>query len=247
MTLYFYLYSLLFTRFETTSILDKSKLYVYDVYFIEQNGDTLTKEKISFKPSDNPWKYQKEYQKEIEYIYMPDYSGLKRFIHPLKGFEKRIERNTKKSLNHKSWSNYTWINKYEKTGFVESDSILWIHPPRSNQYCYNDLTAFPEVKFNELKEGGKWESKNYILKGYPSNKEFVGIRNDSYKVERLLSYPLFSQQLEECWLIETTSTHSKLPESRANFIFHRNYGFISMEYFFYNGIKIIYKLQQIEI
>ena len=68
MTLYLYLFSLLFTRFETASILDKSKLYVYDVYFIEQNGDTLTKEKISFKPSDNPWKYQKEYQKEIELL-----------------------------------------------------------------------------------------------------------------------------------------------------------------------------------
>jgi hypothetical protein len=36
-------------------IFDSSKTFVYDAYFIEANGDTLTKEKIMFKGIDEKW------------------------------------------------------------------------------------------------------------------------------------------------------------------------------------------------
>jgi hypothetical protein len=89
---------------------DKTKIFIYEVCFIEKNGDTLTKEKIRFKGNEKPWAYQKK-QSELEIYYEPDYRGLMKFSHPFKAEKKRIERNTLKSKTRKSWANYTWIQK----------------------------------------------------------------------------------------------------------------------------------------
>lgn len=228
-----------------SKIFDTTKVFIYEALFIEKNGDTLTKEKLVLKGSDKPWVYQKK-QTELEMLYEPDFKGLESFIHPNKAWQDRRVKNTLKSKTKKSWANYTWTNKKEITGKIENDSVIWFHPPRTNQYVYTYLTAYPEVQLSQLKIGGNWKSKVIILRGYPSNEEFVGSVESDFKVGGLVSDSIDGRSISDCWKIVSTDTHSKLGESKSTFIFdEKYYGFIRMEFEYYNGIKIIFRLKEI--
>jgi len=227
-------------------IFDNKKIFTYEAFFIEKSGDTLTKEKLVLKGNDKPWLFQKKTQTELEVFYQPDSSALVNFIHPLKAERNRIARNTVKSKTKRSWANYTWLSKKEITGKIENDSVIWFHPPRSNQYIYTYLSAYPEVCFKELKIGGNWRSMVTIMKGYPNNEEFVGSVTNNFIVTGNVSDTVSGEIIEDCWLIESTDIHSKLGESKSMFIYdEKYYGFIRMEFEYYNGIKIIFRLKEV--
>jgi hypothetical protein len=229
-------------------IFDKKKVLTYEALFIEKSGDTLTKETLVLKGNDKPWMFQKKTQTELEIFYEPDSSALVNFVYPLKAERNRISRNIVKSKKKKSWANYTWLLKKETTGKIENDSILWFHPPRSNQYVYTYLSAYPEVYIKELKIGGNWRSMVTIMKGYPNNEEFVGTVTNNFIVKGKVSDTVSGEMIEDCWLIESTDIHSKLGESKSVFIFDEEYyGFIRMEFEYYNGIKIIFRLKEVTI
>jgi hypothetical protein len=226
-------------------IFNQKKVFTYDAFFIEKSGDTLTKEILVLKGNENPWQFQKT-QTELEIFYEPDSSALVNFVYPLKAERERIKRNLSKAKTKKSWANYTWLMLKETTGKIENDTILWLHPPRSNQYIYTYLSAYPEVRFNELKIGGNWQSKISIAKGFPNNEEFVGTVTNNFIVTDNLTTTVAGNSIENCWLIESSDKHSKLGESYSTFIFdEKYYGFISMEFEYYNGIKIIFNLKDV--
>jgi hypothetical protein len=172
---------------------------------------------------------------------------LVNFVYPLKA-ERESELNGiyPKQKQKKSWANYTWLVLKETTGKIENDTILWLHPPRSNQYIYTYLSAYPEVRFNKLKIGGNWQSKISIAKGFPNNEEFVGTVTNNFIVTDNLTTTVAGNSIENCWIIESSDKHSKLGESYSTFIFdEKYYGFIRMEFEYYNGIKIIFNLKEV--
>jgi hypothetical protein len=228
-------------------IFDPSKTFVYDAYFIEANGDTLTKEKIIFKDIDEKWTKIGVNQTKLKIIYKPDSLNLEKFIHPLEGFRKRIAKGKLNRANGKrGWSNYTWIDQDEVTGIVENDTLIWFHPPRSNQYKYTYLSAYPEIRFSELKPGGNWKSKLLIMRAFPSNEEFVGSIINDIKVIGTTSDSVGIKLIPICWKIESIDAHSKLGNSKSTFIFdEKYYGFIRMEFEYYNGVKIIFRLKEV--
>jgi hypothetical protein len=230
-----------------SKIFDVTKVFVYEALFIEKNGDTLTKEKLVLKGSDKPWVFQKKIQTELEILYEPDSINLEKFIHPYQAERNRIAKGKLNRIKGKrGWDNYTWIEKSEITGKIENDSILWLHPPRGNQYQYTYLTAYPQVEFKELKIGGSWKSKILIMRGYPSNKEFVGTVMNNFNVKEIVSDKVAGKIIDTCWRIESIDTHSELGESKSTFIFDENYyGFIRMEFEYYNGVKIIFRLNEV--
>jgi hypothetical protein len=248
--LFFFL--LIFTRSNlvaqnNSKIFDATKVFVYEALFIEKNGDTLTKEKLVLKGSDKPWVFQKKIQTELEILYEPDSNNVEKFIHPYQAERNRIAKGKLNRIKGKrGWDNYTWIEKSEITGKVENDSVIWLHPPRGNQYQYTYLSAYPEVQFKELKIGGKWLSNVLIMRGYPSNEEFVGKVTNNFSVKGIVSDTVSGKVIDSCWQIESIDIHSKLGESRSTFIFdEKYYGFIRMEFEYYNGIKIIFRLKEV--
>jgi len=171
------------------------------------------------------------------------------FVHPHKAEQERKERNMlkakEKAKKKKTW-NYTWIEESEITGMIETDSSIWLHPPRGNQYVYAYLSAYPKVDLNELKLGGKWGSKLYIQKGYPSNEEFTGTVENDFKVIGTGVDTVGNSEIKDCWKIESTDIHSKLGKTTSYFVFDKvYYGFVRMEFEYYNGIKIIYRLKEV--
>lgn len=213
--------------------------------FIQSNGDTLTNEKLVMLGKDKEWKYQKT-QTLIEYKYFPDTVNLKRYIDPRVAYQERKIKNIKKKTKGKrGWDNYTWIDNHEITGKVITDSSFWIHPPRSNQYAYHYMNAYTEINFNQLSLGGAWKSNLIIMRGMPSNKEFIGTKNDVFKVTEKLSIDFNGKILTDCWRIEITSKHNKQEKTTAEFIFSETHGFLKMDYLFYDGVRINYVLKDI--
>ena len=85
-----------------------------------------------------------------------------------------------------------------------------------------------------------------IMKGYPNNEEFVGSVTNNFIVTGNVSDTVSGEIIEDCWLIESTDIHSKLGESKSMFIYdEKYYGFIRMEFEYYNGIKIIFRLKEV--
>lgn len=231
----------------STGIFAEGKAYVYQVVFVKANGDTLTNEKLIMRGKDEDWHFQKK-QSQIEYQYFPDTVNLKKHIDPRAAEQKRRDKNLKKKAKGKrGWDNYTWIDKNETTGKIITDSSIWIHPPRNNQYAYHYMNAFPEIDLDELKVGGNWNSSLVTLRGIPSNEEFVGTRNDTYKVKEKLSIDFKDKNLTDCWRIEITSNHSAKGETTAEFIFSETHGFLKMDFLFYDGVRINYVLKDIVV
>lgn len=243
----FITYSLNSLAQKPSSIFAEGKEYVYQVAFIKANSDTLTNEKLIMLGKNQQWKFQKT-QSEIEFHYFPDTVSLKNYTDPRAAYEKRKTKNLKKKAKGKrGWNNYTWINYKEVTGKFITDSFIWIHPPRSNQYAYHQMNAFPEIQYNELKVGGNWNSNLFTGRGFPNNKEFVGTRKDTFEVKEKINVDFKDTTLEDCWRIEITSIHSSKGETTAEYIFSKTHGFLKMDYLFYDGVRINYVLVDIII
>jgi hypothetical protein len=230
-----------------SDIFAEGKEYIYQVVFIKADGDTLTNEKLVMLGKDEEWKYQKT-QTLIEYKYFPDSLALKEYIDPRAAYQKRRIKNLKKKAKGKrGWDNYTWIETEETTGKGTKNNVLFIHPPRDNQYAYHYMSAYPEIDYNKLKVGGKWIVKVPVLRGIPSNEEFVGTRIDTFQVTEKLSMDFKGKTLDDCWRIEITSTHSKKGETSAEYIFSETYGFLKLDFLFYDGVRINYVLKDLII
>ena len=209
-------------------IFDSLKLYEYEAIFINSKGDTLTKEKITIKSMNVPWEYQKS-QNKLYYQYFPDSIGLKYFVDPMK-------KNRK--LKKRDW------DKYEETGVIENDSCFWMHPFRSNQYVYTQIAPFPNVDFENGKIKNESLSNRLNLFGWST---FKGVIKSNYSLGSIINYNLNDQILYNCFEINAEGVHNKLGVSYLKTIFNKEYGFLEMNYLFYDKTQIKIRLKNVSL
>lgn len=219
----------------------KNRTFVYEAFFIETNGDTITREEIHFTFTDNPWKFHPEDQKDLRIYYFTDSTGINGFRHP---FEKRRKEHAryqkKKEKKKKGWENWTWIFKAEETGYILNDSIFWIHPPRNNQYLYNEISGMPHIELNKLFKDSKWKSKLIIMIGWH---EFKGSLESTYIVNQQINYIRGDINVSNAWEINVLNSHSTLGNYQSKILFDENqYGFLMFDNSFYDGKRIVLNL-----
>ena len=221
----------------------KNKTLVYEAFFIEPSGDTLTKEKIEFQFTSNPWTFKS--QEEVKFTYFTDTIAIEEFMHPFEKVRKKHERNQRKKEQKKSgWENWTWLDKTVITGYILNDSVFWIHPPRENQYIYNEISGMPQVELNQLSIGGNWKSKLIIMMGWY---DFKGTVESKYQVKGKAPYKNKGVSVSEAWEIEASHSHSKLGESQSRIIFdEKQFGFLKFDNSFYDGRRIVISLIEIK-
>ena len=207
-------------------IFDSLKLYEYEAIFINSKGDTLTKEKITIKSMNVPWEFQKS-QTKLYYQYFPDSIGLKSFVNPVKKFRKL---------------KFSDLEKFEETGVIENESSLWMHPFRANQYVYTQMAPFPEVNFENGKIKKEWLSNRLNFFSWSSYK---GIVKSNYSLGSIINYNLNDQMLYNCFEINAEGVHNKLGVSYLKTIFNKEYGFLEMNYLFYDKTQIKIKLKKV--
>ncbi len=219
------------------SIIDiycQDKIYIvpnqfsFQALFIKPNGDTLSKEFIHVSPLESEWKYDKS-QKEIKYFFNPDTIGLTYFINPV---NKRQKKRIKYPL-------VPWIVQ-TTTGFIENGRTVWWHPFRDNQYIYTEIAPFPEVFFDSLGVCSEWNSELHIMFGWDN---FKGVVNSKYTlIDTINDFELKNFKLKNCSRIEAIGTHSVLGKSTLTILYDKSYGFLLLDYLFYDGTKIQFKL-----
>jgi len=204
------------------NILDSLTVLKYAANFSDTFGNS-TVEETTIKSLGIPWEPQKT-QTKVELYYSPTDSVINQLYNPIskKGKEKDIRITTKTT-----------------TGIMDDTIRFWIHPFRANQYVYTEIAPFPEVYHEHLKIGGKWEGKMFILSGWGS---FKGKMKTYYEVTSLESFNYKNATIENCWRIKAIAIHNKLGTSTLSCLFHPEYGFLSMEYFIYNGVKMNFTL-----
>jgi len=213
---------------DSLMIFKKNRQFVYRAFYIDSNNDTLTEENIFIKSLGVPWEYQKS---QIKYTltYFPTDSVLE-----------TIKKATIKK--RKKWEP---VNKAKTvtSGLIETSKYIWMHPFRHNQYLYTELAPFPSVNLDSLIVGKSWDGGVlFILSGWG---KFKGRVHSCYEVVKQTDYFFMDTVLTDCWEIKAIGVHNKLGENNLQFIFHKEFGFLQMNYSFYDGVKIVFKLEDI--
>jgi len=118
----------------------------------------------------------------------------------------------------------------EKTGLIENDRNIWLHPPRSADAAILQLSAFPYIKFQKAK---KW---NWKVEA--SFEEYKNVTlNHQYKLKKNSKYNTDEFGIITCDLIQATST-SEIGTTYSSFLFNREFGFVLLEFFNIDGTKI---------
>jgi hypothetical protein len=208
-------------------LFDTLNTYQYKALFINSIGDTISNERIIIYSSGLPWEAQTS-QTLIKIFYETEEMALQRIENPC------YKRKKKKKINRVI---------EERTGAIETDSLIWLHPPRSNQYLYTEIAPFPQVIPFKLDIGQSWESGTmFILFGWG---KFKGRVKSSYEVVGKFNADYMQIQLQDCWEIKAYSDHNKLGKSFLSFIYQKEYGFLKLDYLFFDGNKIILELESI--
>lgn len=213
------------------------KEYIYQVLYIDIFGDTITDEFMTLKPLNKRWLGQPRVQESIKYIFHTDTCEYKNFISPNPTMCQINENYYQKKRNYN-------LKKSEITGGLNSDSIYYLHPPRTNQYFMLRYAAFPLIYYGKMTD--TTQSYTYDLgvgMGYHHKyviKPFTTIINDSI--------------YEDKWEINAESTITGLSDywqnypifnSKTYFLFSKERGFLKIYIEFENGIKVNFNLVKI--
>jgi hypothetical protein len=135
---------------------------------------------------------------------------------------------------------YSYLDKnsnvlsQEKTGVIENDRNIWLHPPRSQEAGILQLSAFPYIKFDRK----KW---NWDLEAAYSNYKAEVYRHTYSKSKSHLYQSELGPLLCETIFAETESSNGK---TSSRFLYNKDYGFILLEFLNIDGTKITLALTQ---
>ncbi|MBK0382463.1 hypothetical protein I5M32_05765 [Pedobacter sp. SD-b] len=218
---------------QSLEVFSPNKIYEFQASYINSKGDTLTKEWIELKPFGKPWKFQKTQTAYIVYYHFTKADSLK-FLSNLNPVSK----------NPKKPKPYFWSKTSGETGALENDTTLWMHPFRENQYVYTEIAPFPEIRKKLLKIDGEWKNGLGIYLGWGN---FKGKVFSTYTVLKKENRTYGNLYLKDCWLIHAVGKHNKLGKSYLDFYYHPEYGFVEMNYTFYDGVKINFVLKSVTV
>ena len=125
----------------------------------------------------------------------------------------------------------------ERTGVIENDKNIWMHPPRNADLDVLQLSAFPYYKYGSVKNW-KWE-----LDAAYANYKDVHLTH-TYKKGKRTSYKSTFGTLD-CELISAL-TESYVGNTTSEFIFHDTYGFVSLKFNTVENTTIILDLIEVK-
>lgn len=133
-------------------------------------------------------------------------------------------------------SSWTFIGKdwWERSysGIEESDTAVWIHPPRLGVYSKLELSPFPMVKY-PLEVGNKWTwnllvGNHYSVKGYAEWCDVDELFASNYLITRQI--PISTKLgIIDCYEI-ISFTENRFKQTGLKAYYNPKYGFVKLEY-----------------
>lgn len=134
-------------------------------------------------------------------------------------------------------------NTFSKTGAIENEGNVWIHPPRKNYFEILELNPFPYIKA-PYKIGTKWTWKLKIGDHWANKqwKVWNGEIENKYNYEITDKVTLKTNLGDmDCFEITSIAT-SRLGETKLVAYFNLIYGFVKLDYTNIDGSKTILEL-----
>lgn len=233
--LYLFLVISNFSISQSKYFLDTLKEYHYTAIFIDKNGDTLTTEKLIITPLGIPWKIQNT-QTAYKYTFYPDTSGLKKYKSCVPSWQKQLDR----------FDSYPW-DKTSITGGIEKkyQYEIFLHPPRSNQYEYTQFGPFQIIPKGALIQDTTWSMNLKVGPGIPRFGKFRGNYKHTHHVIEKETKSYGDEIIENCWKIKSSATHDIIGTSYLDWYYNTEYGFLELNYTFFDGTKINITLDKI--
>jgi hypothetical protein len=215
----------------------KHQEYHYRAIYIDKQGDTITNEKIAFKPLGRFW-FGTWSQKALRYVYHTDTAGYKNYVDPSDFFHE-------KDLRYFAKKGSVRVSASETTGGYYSDSSFYMHPPRTNQYRMLFYAPHPLVRIGKLTDSEmtyKEQIKIYLMGFFNWDYTVTPIPEvviDYKKVKAWKIYTVSVGEIKEQFKLE------KLYNSTLDAIFTKEFGFTMLHYTFENGIKIQFDIEKV--
>jgi hypothetical protein len=227
---------------QITEYFSGDQCYHYNVIYIDSIGDTITNENLKVLPTNKRWIFQPGKQKVVRYIYETDTSQYKNYRDPEDLFR---EMDKKYYVRKKKYR----LTKIEKTGGYVNDSSFYLHPPRVNQYRMLFYSVHPYFALRSLnKKHDEFEGRSLNIIG-------MGKYIHNFVVDSLGKIK-FAKEEVAVWEVNVESTLDPATDyfdqnkwkykSTFQGLFCEEYGFIEMNYEFETGVKIEFRLKQVE-
>lgn len=130
----------------------------------------------------------------------------------------------------------------EITGLTKKSDLIWIHPPRFDNFRILELNAFPYYKkyYNSWEKsitfGNEWGNEKWITwEGFKTSKSIYT------KSDHNIQYLLGNKKIE-CVEIQASTTIPDVGKTNSTFYYNEKYGFVHMIFTTINNKKIELKL-----
>jgi|GEM_PF-271479 len=137
----------------------------------------------------------------------------------------------------------TLAHQRYKTGVIENEANIWMHPARTKNFRALELNPFPFIK-KPYAIGNKWSWKMSIGDFWSNKnwKEWKGSIKNNYEYEIIDKVNLETKQgLIECYKIKSTAT-SRIGKTTLMAYFSEKYGFVKLDYTNINNTKIVFDM-----
>lgn len=140
-------------------------------------------------------------------------------------------------------------NKIEhfKTGLIENEKNIWLHPPREYLFQILQLNPYPYIKF-PLEVGHNWNWRLSIGSAWGDKrwKEWTGIIENSY-VYRIVEKKQIQTKIGmlDCFIVESEAI-SVLGKTKLTSYFNDIFGFVKLDYTNIDGSRLEINIQKVE-
>ncbi len=196
---------------------------IYRAKFTSSKNELISNSRIKLMATGKRWQFQPEKQDEI--IVQYEFTG------------EDFKRNEKSQLNKTFLTNWA---KEGIEGVIENVEKVWMHPFRGNQFNFTEVAPFPEVRL-PLKIGKFWTGSLDILEGW-GDWENTHVYSE-YTITANENITTIFGQIENCWKVESKSK-CKFGQSKFNYWFSEQLGFVKMEYVNYGNQTLIIELEE---
>ena len=220
------------------------KIFTFSYYYEDKSGIKylMTKDTLSNNNNDK-WKFEKADSKNpysVSQIIMTVTYGLKPFIQSDTSYDQTVIKYDYKLNNGEFWNT-------EKTGLIENEKNIWMHPPRTGFFKILEINPFPYIKEPAvIGDKWKWELE---FGDYWSDKRWLEWKSEN---DNLYNYEITQKLLLktkigdlDCYVINSVA-ESKLGKTKLVSYFNKVYGFVKLDYTNIDGTKIVIEIEKVQ-
>lgn len=227
-----------YTRNNTT--FKEGIVFIYNYYHLTKDGEKYL---FELDKSNDDWQSNWQFvpisainDTTITRVELTVNAGLQPFIQNMPDYNQTIIQYDYPTMNGEFPFN-------SKTGVIENEKNIWMHPPRSKYFRILELNPFPFIQA-PFEVGTQWEWSLKIGAGWGDErwKIWEGSIENKYQYEITDKKKITTKFGElDCFTI-TSTANSRIGNTALTALFHPKYGFIELDYTNIDGSKTILEL-----